>query len=67
MPNPDVEVLKAVFSAASWRSEIATGIVVLGVSMELIRLVLFSKGMSRTEKMSIVPGTLFVVLGVASE
>lgn len=67
MNSSTIETLKAAFSSATSWNERATLIVVVGVLVELVALLIFSKKMARSEKLMLIAGSSMVVVGVAGE
>ena len=67
MDDAALSTLKAAFDAATSWNEWATAVVVIGVAVEFLALLLFSKEMSRAEKLMLVLGSLLVVGGVGGE
>ena len=63
----DTESLRASYEVASTWSERATLTIAIGVLIELLALLIFSKGMARSEKVILVFANVLVVGGVAGD
>lgn len=65
--TPDSESLRATFDLANRLVGWGTFAVILGLGIDFVTLIAFSKGMGRTEKALLVLGNLFLIAGVGTE